>query len=133
VLDPDTNKVLKELSNNIAILDITSVDPTTATGSIIKGGGVRVGDSVKKVSTEVAAIVITPVPGTETHSSMSATGAILEKKPAPEAAVKEAAVPPKTTASSKPSSPKAEASTEPKSESTKKNTTAAANAKSTTK
>ncbi len=32
----DTNKVLKELSQNVAIVDITSVDPSSATGTTVK-------------------------------------------------------------------------------------------------
>jgi curli biogenesis system outer membrane secretion channel CsgG len=87
VKDPTSGKVLKELSNTIAVITLNQVDPDSATGNIVKGTGVRVGDSVRKVTTDVSAILIQPVPGTESGTTtkppirtMSATGSVLDKK-----------------------------------------------------
>ena len=60
VKDPVTGKVLKELSNTIAVLSVTEVDNESSTAIIAKGSGVQVGDSVSKVTTEVSAIVLAP-------------------------------------------------------------------------
>ncbi|HEY9791061.1 MAG TPA: CsgG/HfaB family protein [Candidatus Obscuribacterales bacterium] len=64
VKDPTSGKVIKEITSAVAILNITDADADTATGTILKGAGARVGDLVKKVaSTEVSAIVLTPLGG----------------------------------------------------------------------
>jgi hypothetical protein len=79
--DPDTGKVIKTLTNTIAVLNIDAVDKDSSTGSIVKGSGARVGDAVKKVSMEVSAIVVSPVPGSDpisTSRSLNATGTILK-------------------------------------------------------
>lgn len=73
VKDPSTGAVLKELSNTIAVIKISDVDKSSSTGSIVKGNGVRVGDDVKKTSTDLASITVQPV-------TMTATGAIIPKK-----------------------------------------------------
>ncbi len=46
VKDPETGKVLKELSNTIAVITLSDVDKDSATGSISQGSGVKVGDLV---------------------------------------------------------------------------------------
>jgi curli biogenesis system outer membrane secretion channel CsgG len=82
ITDPDTGKVLKTLSNTIAVLNLDAVDKDSATGSVVKGSGAKVGDTVKKVTMDVSAIVVAPVPGADPGSighSMSATGAIITK------------------------------------------------------
>lgn len=61
VKDPASGKVIKELTNTLAIVNITDCDPESATGNLTKGSGVKVGDKVKKVSTDVSAIVLTPI------------------------------------------------------------------------
>jgi curli biogenesis system outer membrane secretion channel CsgG len=77
--DPDSGKVIKTLTNTIAVLNIDAVEKDSATGSIVKGSGARVGDAVKKVSMEVSAIVVSPVPGGDPMGrSMNATGTILK-------------------------------------------------------
>ena len=79
--DPDTGKVIKTLTNTIAVLNIDAVEKDSSTGSIVKGSGARVGDAVKKVSMEVSAIVVSPVPGSDPSSvgrSFNATGTILK-------------------------------------------------------
>lgn len=58
VRDPSTGKVLKELSNTIAIVNVTQVDGTSSTGNIVKGSGVKVGDNVRKVTTDVTAVIL---------------------------------------------------------------------------
>jgi curli biogenesis system outer membrane secretion channel CsgG len=60
VKDPTSGKVLKELTSTIAIINVTSVDPESSTGNVVKGSGVRVGDTVRKVTTDVSAVIITP-------------------------------------------------------------------------
>jgi curli biogenesis system outer membrane secretion channel CsgG len=61
VKDPASGKVIKEVCNTIAVANVTDADPDSATGTLTKGTGVRVGDHVKKVSTDVSAIVLTPI------------------------------------------------------------------------
>lgn len=82
VKDPSSGKVLKELTNTIAIIKLSTVEKDNSTGSIVKGSGVRVGDNVNKVTTDVSAIVLQPVPGDTppTTRSLSATGSVLPKK-----------------------------------------------------
>lgn len=81
ITDPDTGKVIKQIKNTVAVITLDSVDKESSTGNIVKGSGVRVGDSVKKVSMEVSAIVVSPVGGTSEPAgmsrSMSATGTII--------------------------------------------------------
>ncbi|HEY9870615.1 MAG TPA: FlgT C-terminal domain-containing protein, partial [Candidatus Obscuribacterales bacterium] len=63
VKDPTTGKVLKELSSTVGVIKLTQVDPDSATGDIVKGSGLKVGDTVRKVTTSVEAVVLTPLPG----------------------------------------------------------------------
>jgi curli biogenesis system outer membrane secretion channel CsgG len=76
VKDPSTGAVLKTVTNTVAIVKVKSVDKSSSTGDIVKGNGVKVGDDVHKVTTDVAAIVIAPA-----SSSINVTGAVLQKKP----------------------------------------------------
>ncbi len=89
IKDPVTGKTLKEMSSTIALIKIKEVNQDNSTGDITKGGGVKVGDAVKKVTTDVTAIVISPLPdaggggaiGT-THQSrtMTTSGTVLKKE-----------------------------------------------------
>ncbi len=63
IKDPDSGKVLKEISNTVAVVNVDDVDASSSTCSVVKGSGVRVGDAVKKVTTDVSAVVIAPAPG----------------------------------------------------------------------
>ncbi len=58
VKDPVTGNVIKELSKTIAIITISDVDKTSATGTITKGSDVKVGDAVHKFTTDVSAVII---------------------------------------------------------------------------
>lgn len=82
IKDPTSGKVLKELTNTIAIIKLSSVEADNSTGSITKGSGVKVGDNVNKVTTDVSAIVVQPVPGSDIAPirSISATGTVLPPK-----------------------------------------------------
>lgn len=62
VTDPATGKVLKEITSTVALILLNEVDANSATGSITKGSGVKVGDKVRKVTTDVSAVVLTPLP-----------------------------------------------------------------------
>lgn len=82
ITDPDSGKVIKQIKNTVAVITLDSVDKESSTGNVVKGSGVRVGDSVKKVSMDVSAIVVSPVGGgggepSGMSRSMSATGAIV--------------------------------------------------------
>lgn len=81
IKDPASGKVLKELTNTIAIIKLSSVETDNSTGTITKGSGVQVGDNVAKVTTDVSAIVVQPVPGSSITPtrSVSATGTVLKK------------------------------------------------------
>lgn len=84
VTDPSTGKVLKELSHTIAVVTISSVDPDSSTGDVVKGSGVRVGDNVSKVTMDVSAVVLAPAepaaPTAAPQTTKSATGTVLKKK-----------------------------------------------------
>lgn len=82
IKDPSSGKVLKELTNTIAIIKLSSVDTDNSTGSITRGAGVKVGDNVAKVTTDVSAVVVSPVPGADIAPirSISATGTVLSPK-----------------------------------------------------
>ncbi len=79
IKDPDSGKVLKELSNTVAVINVDDVEKDSSTCSIVKGSGVKVGDAVKKVTTDVSAVVVAPAPGGDSSMSrsFSATGAIV--------------------------------------------------------
>jgi len=86
VTDPSSGKVLKEMSHTIAIVKISSVDPDSSTGDVVKGSGVKVGDNVSKFTTDVSAVVLAPAepvatkPPAQPVATKSATGAVLKKK-----------------------------------------------------
>jgi curli biogenesis system outer membrane secretion channel CsgG len=57
VKDPTSGRVLKELTNTVAIIHIDSAEPEMATGTLTKGIA-AVGDTVKKVTTDVSAVIL---------------------------------------------------------------------------
>lgn len=57
VKDPASGRVLKTLTNTVAIIHIDSAEPDMATGTLSKGTAV-VGDTVKKVTTDVSAVIL---------------------------------------------------------------------------
>ncbi|MBI4534191.1 MAG: curli production assembly protein CsgG [Candidatus Melainabacteria bacterium] len=65
VKDPSTGKVLKELCATIGVITLSQVDPDSATGTIVRGNGLHVGDNVRKVTTDVSAVVLTPLPSSQ--------------------------------------------------------------------
>ena len=80
IKDPDTGKVLKELQNTVAVINLTQVDKDSATGSVVKGAGVKVGDVVAKVS-DISTIVIVATPGdVTTVRTGNVTGKLLNQK-----------------------------------------------------
>ncbi len=58
IRDPDTGNVIKEIMNTVAEITLKEVDDTSSTGDIIKGAGVKIGDTVKMVTTDVSAVVL---------------------------------------------------------------------------
>lgn len=88
IKNPDTGEVIKEVYVQIAIINLKQVDKDNSTGTITRGGSVKVGDTVKKVTTDVTAIVLTPVPGAEgsgtppavRKTTMTTTGTVLNKE-----------------------------------------------------
>ncbi|MBU6451564.1 MAG: curli production assembly protein CsgG [Cyanobacteria bacterium REEB67] len=82
IKDPDSGKVLKEVSNTVAVINLDEVEKDSSTGSLVKGSGVRVGDAVRKVTTDVSAVVIAPAAGvgsdpSSVSRSFNATGTVL--------------------------------------------------------
>jgi len=71
VKDPESGKVLKELTNTVAVITLSDVDKDSSTGTVSQGTGVKVGDTVKKVTTSVSAVVISP---TSPSTTATATG-----------------------------------------------------------
>lgn len=61
IKDPETGKVLKELTATVGVITLKQVDNDNATGSVVRGSGMKVGDSVRKVTTDVSAVVLTPL------------------------------------------------------------------------
>lgn len=61
ITDPSSGKVIKKVTSTIAIINVTEADSESATGSIARGSGLRVGDLVRKVTTDVSAVVLTPL------------------------------------------------------------------------
>lgn len=82
ITDPTSGRVIKKLTSTIALIDVTEADKESATGSITKGAGVRVGDNIRKVTTDVSAVIITPVGGATTAPKTGAQTATAPKKPA---------------------------------------------------
>jgi curli biogenesis system outer membrane secretion channel CsgG len=76
IKDPTSGAVLKEVKNTIAVIKVSEVDKGSSTGSLIRGAGVKVGDDVKKSSSDLTTIVIAPA-----ATSVNVTGALLEKTP----------------------------------------------------
>ena len=69
ITDPTSGRVIKKMTSTIAIINVTEADKESSTGSITKGSGVRVGDNIKKVTTDVSAVIITPVGGAQTATA----------------------------------------------------------------
>lgn len=68
IKDPETGKVLKELTATVGVITLKQVDNDNATGTVVRGSGIRVGDSVRKVTTDVSAVVLTPLTDATTGS-----------------------------------------------------------------
>lgn len=62
VKDPASGRVLKTLSTTVAIIHIDSAEPDMSTGTLTKGSAV-VGDTVRKVTTDVSAVILNGAPG----------------------------------------------------------------------
>ena len=81
IKDPVSGKVLKEITGTIAVIKLSSVDTDNSTGDIVKSTGtVAVGDNVKKVSTDVSAVVLTPLSGGSSTTTTSKTTTTVQKK-----------------------------------------------------
>ncbi|MBY0549663.1 MAG: hypothetical protein K2W95_20465 [Candidatus Obscuribacterales bacterium] len=74
IKDPETGKVLKELTATVGVITIKALENDNATCAVVRGSGIKVGDSVRKVSTDVSAVVLTPL-------SDSTATAVSTKKP----------------------------------------------------
>jgi curli biogenesis system outer membrane secretion channel CsgG len=74
IKDPTSGRVLKTLTNTVAVINITEVDKESSTGNIARGAGIKVGDLVKKVTTDVSAVILASPPS-------GATAATAVKKP----------------------------------------------------
>lgn len=74
IKDPETGKVIKELTATVGVITLKQVDNDNSTGTVVRGTGLRVGDSVRKVTTDVSAVVLTPL-----NDATTGTGTV--KKP----------------------------------------------------
>lgn len=74
IKDPVSGKVLKELTSTIGVITLTQVDADSATGNLVKGGGVRVGDNVRKVTTDVSAVLVQPISTAEANHAAKGNG-----------------------------------------------------------
>ena len=72
IKDPVSGAVLKEVTGTIAVIKLSSVDSNNSTGDIVKStGNVSVGDNVKKVTTDVSAVVLTPLNSTPATTTVA--------------------------------------------------------------
>ena len=79
IKDPETGKVLKELTATVGVITLKQVDADNATATVVRGTGMKVGDSVRKVTTDVSAVVLTPLSDATAGGGNGGAGA---KKPA---------------------------------------------------
>lgn len=80
VKDPESGRVIKEIYSTIAVVKLDSVENDNATGSIVRGNGIKVGDHVRKITTDVSAVVLTPLPDSTSAATTASTTA---SKPTP--------------------------------------------------
>lgn len=87
IKDPETGKVLKELTATVGVITLKQVDTDNSTCAVVRGSGIKIGDSVRKVTTDVSAVVLTPLteattaaPKTTVNTSATST-ATATKKP----------------------------------------------------
>jgi curli biogenesis system outer membrane secretion channel CsgG len=84
IKDPDTGKVLRELTNPIAVVTLTDISDNSSMGQIDQGGGAAVGDYVRSYSTSVSAVLLSPPTtdaATTTSSASSTPNAAIASKP----------------------------------------------------
>lgn len=75
IKDPVSGRVIKEVMSTIGIIKLKQVDSDNSTGDIIKSSGaLAVGDNVRKVTTDVSAIILTPL-NSPSASAATASGA----------------------------------------------------------
>ncbi len=77
IKNPETGAVIKELTATVGVITLKQVEGDNSTGTVVRGSGLRVGDSVRKVTTDVSAVVLTPL--TESTAASTTAGT---KKPA---------------------------------------------------
>lgn len=99
VKDPVSGRVLKEVRGAIAVVKISSVEKDNSTGDIVKSTSqVSVGDDVSKVTTDVSAVVLTPLNNSPAESATKSTSS--SAKPA-NTSTATSTKPPAKTATSK--------------------------------
>ncbi len=77
IKDPVSGRIIKEVTGAVAVIKLSQVDKDNSTGEVVKStGNVSVGDNVKKVTTDVSAVVLTPL-----NSSAATSVATPAKKP----------------------------------------------------
>lgn len=69
IKDPTSGKVIKELNATVGVIRLTQVESDNATGEIVRGNALQVGDNVRKVQTDVSAIVLTPLNDTSSGAA----------------------------------------------------------------
>ncbi|MBY0356626.1 MAG: hypothetical protein K2W82_01385 [Candidatus Obscuribacterales bacterium] len=73
IKDPVSGRVIKEVMSTIGVVKLNQVDSDNATGEVVKSSGaLAVGDNVRKITTDVSAIILTPLnttPATATTGS----------------------------------------------------------------
>jgi curli biogenesis system outer membrane secretion channel CsgG len=85
IKDPETGKVLKELTATVGVITLKQVDNDNSTCAVVRGSGIKVGDSVRKVTTDVSAVVLTPLTEATTSAPktvVNTSTAAAAKKPA---------------------------------------------------
>ena len=72
IKDPVSGRIIKEVTGAVAVIKLSQVDKDNSTGEVVKStGNVSVGDNVKKVTTDVSAVVLTPLNSGSTTSAAS--------------------------------------------------------------
>lgn len=72
IKDPVSGRVIKEVMSTIGVIKLKQVDSDNSTGSVVKSSGsLLVGDNVRKITTDVSAIVLTPLPSSSSTTTAS--------------------------------------------------------------
>jgi hypothetical protein len=67
---------LKEITSPVGVITLSDVDANSATGDVVRGSNLLVGDNVKKLSTstDVSAVLLTPITPDSSSNAKTSSG-----------------------------------------------------------